>query len=55
VEETRDKEALLQDELKKSQDLASLVHQLEMNLQEAAEKHRDQVHFEVLVQPRNTQ
>lgn len=41
--EAREKEALLQDELNKSRELATRVHQLEMDLQEAAEKYREQV------------
>jgi hypothetical protein len=43
--ETHEKEALLQDELNKSQNLATRIHQLEMDLQEAAERYREQVHL----------
>jgi hypothetical protein len=43
--EARNKEALLQGELDRSQGLSARVHQLEMDLLEAREKHREQVHF----------
>jgi len=47
VIEARNKEALLQEELNRSQGLSARAHQLEKDLQEAREKHRDQVHFEI--------
>src|ERR1700691_6700793 len=46
--EAHEKEALLQDEQNKSQDLATRVHRLEVDLQEAAEKYREQVHLKFM-------